>query len=462
MQGLRQWLVDTYNGIYLIVMKPHMPRRASVGWALAGVLIGLLFAYMLSPVQYYDGAPNQMSQNARDEWVKLVAAAKAANIYNDEDIIRYLQLVEDPAGSVERLIGETSQSVRAALESLRPLVYDSQGNGIAGRPAPRPGSFFGDIIGIVIWLIITMVLVVISVLLWNLLIRPSVVNPIREAIRPKTDEDRLRKEGMEQLKALRQQEEELRRVSAATPQTNPYGAPMLQRLAVYVKGRGFDESFGIEDAASERKTYFGECGATVASSVGDSAAAFELFVFDQQEMARMYTRVIASERAFSAPELRSDLEDLVDNPATDIIIAKPGAVITIELARLLVQYKIVDIKPTPTAPNSTFDSVTFQIEAWFKGDPNAAAPAPVLPQATQPSPVTYAPAPAPVTYAPAPVAAPPPQQVISPYAPAPVNPPMPQPYAPVPQPPETFTPSVPPIEDDPFGGTADFEPYHPI
>ena len=103
MKGFRQWLIDTYNGLYVIVLQPQMPTIVTVVAVVAAMLFGLLFwGYFVAPVRYYDGAPYQMSEPNRDEWIKLVAAAKVANIYSDADIVRYLQMVENPAATVER------------------------------------------------------------------------------------------------------------------------------------------------------------------------------------------------------------------------------------------------------------------------------------------------------------------------------------------------------------------------
>lgn len=464
MQGFKQWLIDTYNGLYVIVLKPQMPTVVTVVAVILAMLFGLFWGYVLSPVQYYDGAPHQLSQSYRDEWVKLVAAAKAANIYNDSDIQRYLQLVEDPNGTVDRLIPTSGESLQQALNNLRPLLFDAEGNPLQGRTAPQPGSFLGDLLGIILAIIVTFILAVVISPVWKLLIRPNFVDPIRERFRPKTEEDARRKLEVDAIKARRALEAEMKQAAAAAPDTNPLGPPLTQRLAIYTKGRGFDESFPIED---QDNVFYGECGANISKKLGDDVAAVEVWLFDKEDFARQFTKIFVSEKAYSAPELRAELDEKVDNPATDIVIAKPGTVLVVENERLLVHAKLVEVKPTATAPNSTFEGMTIQIEAWHKLLKSGGAVA-VPTSAPPPRPVAPAPAPAPVNYAPI-------APVTQPITPTPVyTPPMPRnesvseqvvytppmpPAQPIAPPPPPIKPIVAPTqEDDPFGGTADFKP----
>lgn len=465
MKGFRQWLIDTYNGLYVIVLKPQMPTIVTVIAVVAAMLFGLLFwGYFVAPVRYYDGAPYQMSEANRDEWIKLVAAAKAANIYSDSDIVRYLQMVENPAGTVERLITTTTESVQAALRDLQPLVYDSNGAPIAGREAPRPGSFISDIITVLVAIVVTAILAAVVSVIWRILFKPNVVIPIREALRPKTEEDARRKLEVDAIKERRSMEAEMRKTSAAAPQLNPYGPPLMQRLAIYTKGRQFDESFAIEN---EDNVFFGEAGATISKKLGDEVAAIEVWLFDKEDFVNQIVKIFASEKAFSTPEVRAELEEKVANPATDIIVAKPGAALALETDRILVTARLVDVKPTPTAPNSTFEGMTLQLEGWSKGtNPAAATQRMVMPQ---PEPVV---AYAPVTQAPPPQAIPaaPPQPLTSYQIPAqpaaPYTPPMQTSTAYTPPmgspPPRQVMPAAAPrptpIDDDPFGGTADFDP----
>lgn len=460
MKGFRQWLIDTYNGLYVIVLKPHMPTIVTVVAVVLAMLFGLLFwGYSAAPVRYYDGLPYQLDLANRDEWVKLVAGAKYANLYTDEGILALLNRVEDPVGTIERLIPVTTETLRAALIQLQAIVYDINGQPlIQGTPAPQPSSFFTDLLTIILAVVVMIILAVVISLLWRILIKPNFVTPVIEALRPKTEEDARRQLEVEAIKERRALETEMRKVAATAP-VSPYGPPLMQRLAIYTKGRQFDESFAIED---ENNVFYGEAGATITRKIGDDVAAIEVWLFDKEDFVNQLVKVFASEKAFSSPELRTELEEKVNNPATDIIVARPGAVLTLETDRILVTAKLVDAKPTATAPNSTFDGLTVQMEGWSKGtavvaaaatQPMVSSPQPVA--AYQPQPIVAAPPPQPLSYQ-SPTQSQPPYTPPMPssvdYTPPPVST-APRPYTPPP-----VIPQPTPMDDDPFGGTADFDP----
>jgi hypothetical protein len=260
-----------------------------------------------------------------------------------------------------------------------------------------------------------------------------------------------------------------RREAEATFRTDftstTYGKPLMQRMSVYIPGRGqFDDSFSIED---ENEKFLGECGAGISEviGVGDPAkvTAVEVWLFDKDDFVRTLTHVFASEHAYNDPGLRAKLE-----PKGPIVLVKPGAVAVLETASLRLQARIVEVEYGDGAlpPNSNFSKLTIELAAWRKqpgGTP--AAPEPI-PAATVPA------APAPV-YAPMspPVPLPADPTFGSPIPPAPSFPPPTPGFAPSPQPPSPglrpltppplsppAAPPRPPVDDDPFGGTGDFRP----
>jgi hypothetical protein len=448
MQKLRQWLVDTYNGLYVIVIKPYMPNTATVVALAIGVIFGLIWAYAVSPTQYYDAAPYRLSENWREEWVKLVAAARSAGFYEDTEIQRLLSQVESPGAEVNELIQETSGTVQQGLSGIQDIAQNT-----SGTPAVRPGGIVGDILNFIIPPIVLIVLAVIAILLWGVFIKPNFVDVVRERMRPKTDEDRQRAANIEMMKQQRLAEVKAREEVAASAAGNPYGAPITLKLPSYMKGRSFDESYAIENANDE---FLGEFGATIAKTIGDTneICAVEIWLFDKEDFVRTLTKLFVTEHAYNDPAIRSDLENRVDDPENDFVIAKPGAVIRLETDALLIQATVTNLELGSDGllpPNSYMKNFSFKMEAWEKKGAGASAGAPAMatpaamPTATPTS--TYTP---PATPAPS----------------APFNPPPPS-FTP-PSTPPAYTPPPPPLppqpkrattqDDDPFGGTGDFTP----
>jgi len=322
--------------------------------------------------------------------------------------------------------------------------------------------------------IVFIVLVVnIFAILWGLLIGGFVDQAIN-AIRPKTEEQKRFAEERAAIKRQREREEELKKQMAAEA-PSALGPPITQKVSIYTKGRGYDDSFAIEDA---NDMFLGETGATIAKAIGDSQelSAIEFWLFDKEDFVRTLTKIFASEHAFNDPAIRSELEPKVENPATDIIVLKIGNSAVLETDQLRVEAKVIELVEGNVAglpPNSHYNDVTLQIQGWEKqgggGAPAAAAPTPAA-AGSLPDISSYEIGPPPAM----------PGQSgggNQGFAPPPPSTPSAQPvdYSPAPPPssggsglPDLSSYEIgspPPMpgqdddeEDDPFGGTGDFTP----
>lgn len=464
MKKFRQWLIDSYNGIYGILLKPQNPTAIAVAAAVLAMLFGIIWGYGIRPVQYYNGAPYQMNSAARDQWIQMVAAAREAGFYSDQDILSLLNQVENPAGNIDRLIQITTGTVQQALVNLRPLLVDANGTAvISGRAAPQPEGFLSDLLWLLLPIILTMVLAFPVSWLWRILIKGNVVDPIWDKIKYKSPEEKERRAkqqaDLQAIRDARKREEEMREQTKKEVSSNPYGAPVIQKLSIYTRGRQYDDSFAIEDADNN---FYGECGATIAKSINGGPSALEVWLFDKEDFVRTLTKVFASEFAISDPATRAELEGRVDNPATDIILMQPGQELILETDLILMRTKALDATYAAGTPtNATFEALTLQIEVWYK--PFAKAGSTVSAAVVQPSAPQQA-----TTYTPT-VQSSAPQQATTYMPPMPAQqpgqmtytPPMPTPTNTAPPPPPP--PPAPPrsnFDDDPFSGTGDFEPVN--
>lgn len=106
--------------------RSRWPILVLIGLA-AGVALGLIYTWLIEPVQYYDTPPNHLRSDLRDEYVLLISEAYAA----DEDWAaaqRRLASLEEPdiAAAIldvtERAIGD-GKSVNS-IRHLAHLAYD--------------------------------------------------------------------------------------------------------------------------------------------------------------------------------------------------------------------------------------------------------------------------------------------------------------------------------------------------
>lgn len=464
MKGIRDWLIATYNGLYRIVLQPYMPSRKTLILLIVGYIIGLISSYALFPVQFYNADPHTLSEGYRQEWVNLLAERYEQNtaiaVPSDEfntQIINQLSQVENPL--------ETAQSLGIANPGFLALAQEAS----PGRSAPNPASLWGSLSPWIIGPIVIVVLAVILWLVWGLLIYGNLVEPLIKRLRGGTEiSDKGTQTTIDALRRARQAEDQAKeRAAAAGVQPDQPGTLIIHKASVYLQGRGsYDDSFEIEN---EDKRFFGECGSTIAETIGEGSpekvTAVEVWLFDKEDFVRTLTNVFISEYAYNDPAIRSKLET-----KGNLILAKPQATTRLETKTLIMQATIVDITyGTDTMPaNSYFENMTVEIVVWHKGDASAGSTVQAAPVAAAvasdlpPLPsmdMEFDPPPPMPSYMQQQQTPPPTQGQQQPYVPpqppvqpyTPPQPPSPQPY--IPEPPRRD-------DDDPFGGTGDFTPIN--
>ena len=452
---MKKFILDSYNGLYKVLLRPYIPRATVIGALIAGVIVGLFWAYALAPAVYYDADPSSLHQSWQDEWVKLIADRNAAANFDIGDNLTYLlSRVDNPLEIVDRLIvtpGEEANSAR--LQAIRPYAEAAEATAVS---APSSSSLANILPYIFAPLIAAGVFILIAIL-YGMFIKPNVVEPLMKRVRgEKTSAE------VQAMKAQVQAAKQAEATSKSDFTATAYGEPLMQRMSTYILGHGqYDDSFSIED---DGKHFLGECGAEVSETIGvgepQRATAIEVWLFDKDDFVRTTTRVFCSEHAYNDPALRTKLE-----LTGDLVVAQPGATAVLETATLRVQAKVVDIEygSGPMPDKSFFQKLTLELAAWRRDGsdaPVAAAPqavpiAPAVPAAASnpnpPPPVTV-----PLPSPPSPAAATTPLPAVTRPVPA-VQPVSSPPVTPVPAVTPVLRPVPPPApDDDPFGGAADF------
>lgn len=459
---MMKFLRDSYNGIYVVLLKPYMPSAKTLLVLVLGVLLGLLWAYAFSPINYYDADPRSLHQSWQDEWVKLLADRYAATTNADisANITDLLRRVDDPLGIVDRLIGTPGEEAnQAKLQAIRPFAEQAELNAVQ---APQP-SLISNILPYFIAPIVIVVVGTIVAVLFGMFIYPNVVEPLQRRARG----EKVSATVVQERKARAETAKLMETKKTDFAATTSFGPPLMQRMSTYTPGFGtYDESYTIED---EQERFLGECGALISETIGAGdpakAAAIEVWLFDKDDFVRTVTKVFVSEYAYNDPALRSKLE-----AKGDLVLAQPGATVLMETSMLRLQARIVDMQygAGPLPPNSYFDKMTIELAAWRKSAASATA-VPAVPAPVQQTIVTPAVPPMPAQAAPVQPVQPRQQPTFQPPAPQTQPPPAPIPpmsspgtlgASPVqrPAPPPASRPAPPSPEDDPFGGTGDFTP----
>lgn len=452
---MTKFIQDSYNGLYKVLLKPYVPRGATIVALIAGVIIGLFWAYVISPAIYYDADPSTLHQSWQDEWVKLIADRNALSNFDvGENVTYLLSRVDNPLAIVDRLLatpGEEANFVK--LQAIRPFAETAELTAVSAPSA----SALGNVLPYILGPLVVGILFILGAIIYGMFIKPNLVDPVIRRIRGEKASA-----GSQAMRAQVQASKQAEASSRSDFTASAWGQPLMQRMSTYILGHGqYDDSFSIED---EQKRFLGECGAEVSETIGvgepAKATAVEVWLFDKDDFVRTVTKIFCSEHAFNDPGLRAKL-DL----RGDLVLAQPGATAVLETATLRIQARVVDVEygPGPMPTHSYFQKLTLELAAWHKDGTGM----PALPTAptTAAAPVLTGPA-APVVSAPPPA----PQQPVSPVAarPLPTMPTAPPPVArppvtmPLPPEPAISPPLRPPVaqpplpDDDPFGGAADF------
>ncbi len=453
---------DTLIGLWPVI-KTYVPKPGIILAVVIAFLIGLFWSYAVDPVVFYDSDPRTLGQSWQDEWVRLIAdrydAASSKAVITDEfkqSIVDSLDKVDHPQEIVNRL----------GLAQLTDLAAQAE---LTAPSAPAEPSFFVQIRPWIVGTIVIALGFVIGSLLFGFYVSPLVIDPIRKRIRGAQGTDAAGAQQLLNIQQARVIRDQLAKDAVAAPATD-LGPPVVRHVSIYTPGRAYDDSFSIEDAKKDDE-FLGECGAVISETIGagqpEKVTAIEVWLFDKEDFVRTLTTVFVSEHAYNDPATRSKLA-----AKGELVLVKAGAIAILETNTLRLQARIVDFAygTGPLPPNSYFDKLTMEIQAWRKAPGTGTVAAPVaVPMAAapvySPPPVVNAPAYAPPPQPAAPVYSPPPQAAPSAFAtPLPRSAPAPtfSPPAPIPQrqPPVQPLPPAKQADDDIFGGSGDFTPVN--
>lgn len=419
------------------------PQRSTLVLLLAGMIIGLVVAYVVLPAEFTGASPRHMSQQAIEQWVRMVAVGHSQAIsYDDSNALLVLQQIPAPQATVRSLAANVQIPLaeRRALEAITRIPGFNQ---LVGAIAPEdPGLAVSSLQVVASLLIVAACAVVATIMGRGLLgMGGRASNPDEAAHFPESaagaapQADAQTYSGFANLPSPPQWKDVGSPPSGTMhPQL---GAPVLHTLSTFVKGSNYDDSFAIEMSHAQGSDFLGECGISAASQVGGEMQSVEFWGFDIQTQETI-SKFFAAPAALGDPAMLANIGERLSDPK-DIALAEIGAVQVVESSALIIQAEIkaVACNYGGGLPNSGIESLQIELMAWYKGPGQAAVPADAYPGA---------------------ITAP-----FSEYAEVPVAPPT-QSASPPPPPGANATQSSPKKrpedeENDPFGGTGNFMPY---
>ncbi|MGB9593079.1 MAG: hypothetical protein ACPL7R_02935 [Anaerolineae bacterium] len=331
-------------------MLTHLKKREVLVAGAAGLVVGLLLGWLvigwwLWPVKWVDADPWDLRAEHKQAYVAMVADSLATNgdsglaqqrlqHWDRKELSTILQnLIEDRRTRQMGLEAQNLEMLRQALglEAAAPA------------PAPTPQPAAKGASGLVRWLPIILGVVVL------LLLAFAAIGWL-----------------------TRKQKQAASRRSAA-PRVPVAPAPegtirLNGHVATYRFGEAaYDESFSIESPEGE---FLGECGMGISETLTEGTpnrvTALEIWLFDKTDI-RTVTKVLMSEWAHRDEEMRAALA-----PKGELLLAEPGAEITLETERLRLKATLTEVAYGSEQPaNSYFERLVVRMEPFLK---QAAAP----------------------------------------------------------------------------------------
>ncbi|MBC7227969.1 MAG: hypothetical protein H5T61_12180 [Thermoflexales bacterium] len=313
-------------------------RKATLAFAagaVLGLIVGLLFAWVIWPTSYYNATPAMLRQDFRDDYLAWVAREYAQNhdLQQAQTRLGIGLWKGDPVATLEELAERRGGADGENLRALAKALKEAPPPAPSGPTAVQRARPFLQICGI------GLLAAALAALLYFALSRLR-----RPRARPVSE----RAAAYRQVEPTRWEEE--------TP-------PALQFNTTYVLGDDhYDPSFSIERGAD----FLGECGVGISEAIGvgdpKKVTALEVWMFDKSDI-RTVTKVLASGFAYQDPALRTKLA-----AKGEIVLAEPGAEVILETTTLILRARVVNMEygVGQLPPESFFQRISLELGVWFK------------------------------------------------------------------------------------------------
>ncbi len=328
-----------------------------LGALLGGLLIGLFYAWIISPVEFIDAEPQHLRQDLRQDYLRMVIESYAANQDIDLALKRYRGLgpyaketLEQVGASPGYLSSTAVQNFRAAVEIFGPELPEAPEGG--GAPAPAATGLMRVVPYACGGLVLLALLIVGGLGARRFLL----------ARQEAADENAIAEPHFGAEEMDRRLEASLGSMGAISE-----AGPLATFRTIYKIGDDlYDDSFSIESPTGD---FLGECGVGIGDFIGTGepkkVSSFEVWLFDKNDI-QTVTKVLMSRYAYQDEETRTRLA-----AKGDPVLAENGGILELETASLRVEARIVDMTYGEGAlpEESFFEKLAIEIKAWQKPAP---------------------------------------------------------------------------------------------
>jgi hypothetical protein len=315
-----------------------------------GILLGVLYAWVIQPVEWVDGTPADLREDLRVDYLRMVIDSYASNLDADLAIERYGKLRDFGTETLD-MVGETPAEVDpSAIQKFQALLAVEEPTGEVEEEEAEAASPSGSTASRLILPVCGATLGLGALLAIALLIRKRLEG---------------KQEEFEDVFSAPDRESPVEAYEAAEPIDLPSEQPLATFRTTFTIGDDlYDDSFSIESPASG--DFLGECGVGIAEAIGvgepKKVSAFEVWLFDKNDI-QTVTKILLSGYSYKDEESLSRL-----SAKGDPFLAESGEVVELETASLRVEARIVDMNYGSGAlpQESFFERMTIELKAIAK------------------------------------------------------------------------------------------------
>ena len=318
---------------------PILPIALFIG----GLLLGLLIAWVVVPVQFVDATPSSLRADLQEDYLRMAIDSFRLNSNPDLAAQRWQNLgsgAQSAYNSIQANPKEADPSVIKAYGDLITSVLSAGAEQPAADDANGSSSLIRTaVIGIGIVLILGVVATV-GLYIFRL----------------------LGNHGRGEGTAVMHSSEISRNAEKTNFENLGLAPPITQTMTTYVLGDDlYDESFSIDTQGGE---FMGEYGVGVSEAIGigdpKKVTALEIWLFDKNDI-KTATKVLMSRHAFGDPAIRSRLE-----PKGELVVVERHGQILLETATLQLLATVVALEygKGPLPPESYFERITLELAVW--------------------------------------------------------------------------------------------------
>lgn len=317
-----------------------------IGLFLGGLILGLLWAWVIDPVDFVDATPAYLRADLQEDYLRMAIDSYRLNPDPNLALQRWQNLDVGAQQAYLNIQADPKYQDPAVIKNFGDLITSILATTGGGQPPAQQPSGQASLMNtalIAIGVILVLgVLAAAGMYLFRLFGR----------------------RGSGEVTTVMQAAEISRSATKTDFSELGLAPPITQTMTTYLLGDDlYDESFSIDTGAGE---FMGEYGVGVSEIIGvgdpKKVTALEIWLFDKNDI-KTATKVLMSQHAFSDIGIRSRLE-----PKGELVQVEPQAQILLETATLQLLATVVDLEygKGPLPDNSYFERITLELAIWPK------------------------------------------------------------------------------------------------